>query len=171
MGENLDAKGRHAVRSPMQWTGDANGGFSSIDASDLPTPIVEGRFGPEHVNVENQRRDPDSLLNFMTLLIQRYRECPELGWGRFEVLDQPHRSVLAHRCTWEDATLLALHNLGSEPCTVPLDLGRLEPGDRLADLLRDEITELPESGQIELVLEGFGYRWLRVLHEGDRRLV
>ena len=73
-----------------------NGGFSTAAPSRLPAPVVEGGFGPEHVNVAAQRRDPDSLLSFITLLVRRYRECPELGWGVFAVLDQPHRAGAAH---------------------------------------------------------------------------
>jgi hypothetical protein len=43
--------------------------------------------------------------------VQRYRECPELGWGEFAVLDQPHAQVLAHSVTWDAACLVAIHNL------------------------------------------------------------
>ena len=92
-------------------------------ASKLAAPVVEGGFAPEHVNVADQRHDPDSLLRFMSLLIRRYRDCPELGWGTFSVLEQPHASVLAHRCSLDEASLVALHNLGPEPRTVPLQLG------------------------------------------------
>ena len=126
MGENLAAEGRQAVRTPMQWSADRrNGGFSTAAPSRLPNPVVEGAFGPAHVNVADQRRDPDSLLAFVTLLVQRYRECPELGWGDLELLDQPHASVLAHCCRWDGAALVAVHNLGPESLTVPLRLDGL----------------------------------------------
>jgi glycosidase len=170
MGENLAAEGRHAVRTPMQWTAGRNAGFSDAATSKLPAPLVEGGFAPEHVNVETQRRDPGSLLNFMTLLAQRYRECPELGWGDFEVLDQPHAAVLAHRSTWDDASMVALHNLGAEPQTVPLSLGPCEAGTRLVDLLCDGTLDVDEKGRAEVVLEGFGFRWLRVVEPGGRRI-
>jgi trehalose synthase len=170
MGENLAADGRMAVRTPMQWTAGKNGGFSTARPSRLPGPVVEGGFSPEHVNVEAQRRDPDSLLAFVTLLVQRYRECPELGWGAFEVVDQPHASVLAHRCTWDEATLVALHNLGPEPLTVPIELAGEDEGTVLADLLCDGEAVLDAKGRVEMALEGYGFRWLRVVREGDRRL-
>jgi trehalose synthase len=170
MGENLAADGRMAVRTPMQWTAGKNGGFSTARPLRLPGPVVEGGFSPEHVNVEAQRRDPDSLLAFVTLLVQRYRECPELGWGAFEVVDQPHASVLAHRCTWDEATLVALHNLGPEPLTVPIELAGEDEGTVLADLLCDGEAVLDAKGRVEMALEGYGFRWLRVVREGDRRL-
>ena len=170
MGENLAADGRLAVRTPMQWTAGKNGGFSTARPSRLPGPVVEGGFSPEHVNVEAQRRDPDSLLAFITLLVRRYRECPELGWGDFEVLDQPHPAVLAHRCTWDEASLVALHNLGPEPLTVPVELAGEQDGALLTDLLCDGDTPLDAKGRAELPLEGYGFRWLRLVREGDRRL-
>jgi trehalose synthase len=194
MGENLAADGRMAVRTPMQWTSGTNGGFSSAPRRTLSGPVVEGGFGPEHVNVADQRRDPDSLLAFVQLLVRRYRECPELGWAtRAEILDQPHAAVLAHRCTWQDASMVALHNLGPEAVSVPLRLtdtvrepGEAGPADgtasrasgagddqdvRLVDLLQDGETPVGPDGRVEIELPAYGYRWLRVVRPGARRLL
>jgi trehalose synthase len=170
MGEDLDAEGRNAVRTPMQWTPARNGGFSTADAEHLPGPVVSGGYGPEHVNVQDQRADPDSLLNFMRLLIARYRSCPELGWGSLEVLEQPHASVLAHRCTWEDGSLVAVHNLAEEAVTVPLKLSDVGPGCHLLDLLQNGTTPVPDDGAVEIQLEAYGHRWLRISSPDDRRL-
>ncbi len=170
MGENLAADGRSAVRTPMQWSNDRNGGFSTARPSKLPGPVVEGGFAPEFVNVSDQRHDSDSLMRFFELLIQRRRESPELGWGPFELLDQPHASVLAHSVTWEDARVVALHNLAAEPAVVPLKLTDLDETVRLVDLLCDGTTEVAADGSAEVALEGYGFRWLRVVRPGDRRL-
>jgi trehalose synthase len=171
MGENLDVPGRMSVRTPMQWTADRNGGFSTAASARLPAPVVTGGFGPEYVNVADQRRDDDSLLNFITLLIRRYRECPELGWADFEVLGQPFREVLAHRCTWDDGSLVALHNLSSEPRTVPVALPDLDASCTLVSLLSDDRVTVDDKGAAEVSLEGYGYRWLRIVRPGDRRLI
>jgi hypothetical protein len=120
--------------------------------------------------VQDQRSDPDSLHAFVSLLMRRYRDCPELGWGEFAALEQPHAAVLAHSVTWEDACLVALHNLGSEPLSVPLSLPDAAEGSRLVDLLADGSTDLGRGGTAELHLPAYGYRWLRVLAPGDRRL-
>ena len=170
MGENLAAEGRLAVRTPMQWTSGPNGGFSTADPADLTAPVVEGGFGPEFVNVADQRRDPESLLAFMKLLIRRYRESPELGWGAFEVLEQNCPPVLAHLCRWDDAAMLAVHNLGSEPQQVHLRLPGCDASHQLDDLLGDGTTAVADDGTVDLPLEGYGYRWLRVLGPGSRRL-
>jgi trehalose synthase len=171
MGENLDVPDRMAVRTPMQWSSGTTGGFSSAPAARLCRPLVADGFGPQHVNVADQRRDPESLLAFMTLLIRRYRDSPELGWADFEVLDQPHVSVLAHRCTWDDGSLVAVHNLGSEACEVPLRLEGCDETHRLVDLLREGTTVLDPKGRATLALDGYGYRWLRVVAAESRRLV
>jgi trehalose synthase len=171
MGEDLDAEGRLAVRTPMQWTSERNGGFSDAAPRRLPGPVVSGGFSPEFINVADQRNDPDSLLSFMKLLISRYRESPELGWGTFTVLDQPHASVLAHACVWDDGTMVAVHNLGAEPRTVPLTLEDCDSTHRLVDLLQEGSTPISDKGAVELALDGYGYRWLRVVAEGSRRLV
>jgi hypothetical protein len=133
--------------------------------------VVEGGFGPEFVNVADQRRDPDSLLSFMRLLIRRYRESPELGWGTYEVLGQPHPEVLASLSTWDDGALVALHNLGAEPRTVPLVLAGCDSSHRLEDLLVTQSTTIGDDGAVELALDGYGYRWLRVVARENRRLL
>ena len=163
MGENLDIPGRMSVRTPMQWTDEKNGGFSKARPSRLRRPVVEGRFGPLAVNVAAQRRDPDSLLSWMERLIRRRRETPELGWGTWKVVRTNVPSVLAHRCDWEGRTVVAAHNFGDQPCVVRLQLGDVPEDGKLDDLL-DELGTLHriEDGSLELKLDGYGYRWLRI---------
>jgi glycosidase len=163
MGEDLAEEGRMAVRTPMQWSSGRNGGFSTAAPSRLVSRPTPGGYGPEHVNVADQRRDSDSLWSFMHRLIRAYRSCPELGWGDFEVLEQPHHQVLAHRSSTDDATTLAVHNLGSEPVTV--DLAVADEQADLVDLLGHDDLTSDERGRLQLSLDGYGYRWLRV-HSG-----
>jgi glycosidase len=160
-----------AVRTPMQWTSGRNGGFSDAAPSRLPRPVVEGAFGPEHVNVADQRHDPDSLLTFITLLIRRYRESPELGWSDVRMLEQPLHQVLAHDCVKDDRRLVVVHNLSAEGCSVPLTLRDCSPGTTLVDLLRvGPPMEVSDRGAVEVTLEGYGYRWLRVVGPDSRRM-
>ncbi|MDP3894349.1 alpha-amylase family protein [Nocardioides sp.] len=169
MGENLAAEGRHAVRTPMQWSDGPNGGFSDADPSQLPAPVVEGELGPEHVNVAAQRRDPESLLSWMQLLIRRYRESPELSWGTVEVLDHHTPGVLVHRSEHEGRTIVALHNLTDQEVEVSLSLS--EPaGTRAVDLLVDGPSEVAVDEPTRLGLGPYGCRWLRVVRPGDRHL-
>ena len=107
----------------MQWDDTGNGGFSTAPSSDLVAQPVEGYFGPKNINAAAAKRDPDSLWNFIATLIQRYRECPELGWGRFELIKQPSAQVLLHRCTWDGSVVIVAHNFGAEPASVSCQRG------------------------------------------------
>jgi maltose alpha-D-glucosyltransferase/alpha-amylase len=164
MGENLAAEGRHAVRTPMQWTGGTNGGFSTADADRLPAPMGDDDFGPGAVNVADQIRDPDSLLSWMRVLIQRYRQCPELAWGSWTVLDHDVPAVLAHRADYDGGTIVAAHNLDATPAEVTLHLAGVDSDVRLLDLLTDGTTTVDRDGRVRLELGGYGCRWLRVVH-------
>lgn len=168
MGEDLEADHRMAVRTPMQWTPGHNGGFSPVDPENLTRPLVSGEFGPGNVNVSDARKDPGSLLNFITALTRRYRECIELAWGSFEVLDHPVGQVLVHRCTWEDSAVIAVHNLGPMHATLPLHLQDEEPGIELVDLLGNGTCTLDAEHTVELDLGGYGFRWLRVQRPGGK---
>ncbi len=161
MGENLDIEGRIAVRSPMQWSRDKNGGFSSAAPSRLSRPVTQGPFGPEHVNVADSRQDPDSLLHHIKLLSHRYRACPELGWGAYKVLEQEHDAVLAHRADWAERTTLLLHSFSPDALVVNITLEDGEDGDEFIDLLNGGQCTVGSGGKVAVELEGFGYRWLK----------
>ena len=101
MAENLDIPGRLAVRSPMQWTGGVNGGFSTASKRRLARPLPDGLYGPKRVNAADQRHDHESFWWFMRNLIYTYRQQPEIGWSTVEILKQPNPAVLAHVCREE----------------------------------------------------------------------
>ncbi|MBM6403362.1 alpha-amylase family protein [Phycicoccus sp. CSK15P-2] len=167
MGENLDVPGRLAVRTPMQWTSGEHGGFSTATRRRLVRPVVEGAFGPEQVNVADQRRDPGSLWSFIRTLVRRYRQMPELGWSTVQVLDHDTPAVLAHVAHADGWRMLAVHNLGSRAATVDL---RLEDADGLvlSDVLGDTGEQpVGERGRVSLVLEPYEGRWLRLVEPGQ----
>ncbi|WP_028785472.1 alpha-amylase family protein [Terracoccus sp. 273MFTsu3.1] len=172
MGENLDVPGRLAVRTPMQWTSAPSGGFSTATPRRLTRPMPDGVWGPEHVNVADQRRDPGSLWWFVRSLARRYRQLPESGWATVEVLDHPVASVLAHVSRCEDWAMLAVHNLGEEGVVVPLTVADLPAGARLVDVLggRPDLAATA-SGRLDVDLEPYGYRWLLVVRDGEDPLL
>lgn len=171
MGENLAMEGRTAVRTPMQWTDSVNGGFSTADAADLAGQVVTGDLSPEHVNVVAQRHDPDSLLNWIKLLIQRYRETPELSWGDCTVLEHESPTVLAHRSEYEGGCVITAHNFASDSATVTLAVAGSGVGVQAVDLLQPGTTEVAEDGTVQLELEPHGSRWLRIIRPGDRYIL
>ncbi|MDF5754498.1 alpha-amylase family protein [Spongiactinospora sp. TRM90649] len=169
MGEDLGNEGRLAVRTPMQWTAGPGGGFSQADPERFPARPVPGAYGPEHVNVAAQARDRDSLLSWVRMLAERYRECPEFAWGRYEVLDVGEPGVLAHRCDtgdglgdgMSDGVKVVLHNLTDREVRVELPLADMDEGCELADLLVDGTTRVSADGTASLSLDAYACRWLR----------
>ena len=130
MGENLDVPGRLSVRTPMQWQAGDNAGFSTSGKRSLVRPVTEGAYGPDEVNVAQQRSDPDSLWSFVQRLISRYRQSPEIGWSSVEVLDSGDHRVLAHVCRKDEWSLVALHNFAAEPVEVTVEVPGLTRGHR-----------------------------------------
>jgi trehalose synthase len=162
MAENLAIPGRMSVRSPMQWSGDEpNGGFSAADPSALRRPVVDDpQCGPQAVNAADQARDPDSLLNWMERVIRARRDCPEIGWGAWKVLEAGHPALLAIRYDWEGRTLIALHNLAGERAAGEIDAEGLDARSLRELLGRGDHRPRP-GGRLEVTLPRYGYRWLR----------
>ncbi len=172
MGDDLSLEGRMAVRTPMQWSSDDNAGFSTAARGDLIRPVVTGgRFGYENVNVADQRRDPESLLNWMERALRVRKQCPELGWGRWEVLDTSAPSVLAHRCDWLDGSVIAVHNFSGDPVKVRLDLGAGHGLEGLADLFGDADYDRLDRHDPTFEIPAYGYRWVRAHRSRSHSLI
>jgi maltose alpha-D-glucosyltransferase/alpha-amylase len=167
MGEDLNLPERNAVRTPMQWSAEANGGFSEAPHYKLiRSALKDGEYGYERVNVTAQSRDPSSLLNRLRHIISARRAAPEFGWGEFSLVSADNRHVMAHRCDWQDNSVLALHNLSDEQCEVAIELEGDAPKE-LTDVLSDgEYSALAPAAR-RVPLQAYGYRWLRLA--GTRR--
>lgn len=165
MGDDLSLEGRSAVRTPMQWSDEANGGFSSAPTEQLPRPLVtQGSYAYECVNVRDQARDPHSLMNWMRHMLRIRRGCPEIGWGDWSVVRTDDPCVFAHLVSWQDGVVLAVHNLDAKPRTVSLDLGAYSGRD-LVDLLEGRRTLTVDSQRVDVELPRHGYRWFRIGEE------
>jgi glycosidase len=163
MAENLAIEGRYSVRAPMQWSDEPQAGFTT--AAEACRPLLEeGRFGFGERNVMRQRRDPESLLNWMERLIRRRRECPELGWGEWTQLDAGDPALFAQRSDWDGSTIVAVHSFAGRNSSARLVLG--EQGT-LVDLFQHEDHEL-DAGQAAIDLPPYGARWFRVRRPGQR---
>src|ERR1700727_1926606 len=114
MGDNLALPERNCARTPMQWSTEPQAGLTKRDHPALPV-ISDGPYGFQHVNVADQRRDPNSLLNWMERIIRMRKEIPEIGWGDFRVIATRDPAVLAIRYDWRNNSVLFVHNLGEMP--------------------------------------------------------
>lgn len=160
MGDNLELDERAAVRTPMQWADEPNGGFSTAEETVSPV-IVEGVWSCRHINVAAQRRDPDSFLSWTARMIRLRKECPEIGWGDWSILDAGSSSVLVMCYRWRGNAVLVMHNFGESPHEAVLRLHD-DDADRLSDLLRDEELKVDDDGAIRVPLDALDYRWFRV---------
>ncbi|WP_019181305.1 alpha-amylase family protein [Microbacterium yannicii] len=170
MGENAEVPGRQAVRTPMQWSKDKNGGFSDAAASRLPLPQPTDGYAPQHINVADQIEDRGSLLHFFRDLISRYRISPELGWGEFEVIPQSVPAVLVHSLRADVGRMVAVHNFADVPAMIRFAVEDEPDGASLVDLLAADRIPLDEKGEVEFEIPPYGFRWLRVARPGDGRV-
>jgi maltose alpha-D-glucosyltransferase / alpha-amylase len=162
MGDDLHLPERNCARTPMQWSTEPNAGFTKHDKPAAPI-ISKGPYGFAHVNVAAQRRDPNSLLNWMERIIRMRKEVPEIGWGDFSFVATGTPQVLAMRYDWRNNSVLCVHNLSSEPREVRLGPGADdEENCALVNLLSDDHSRPDQGGTHHVLLEPYGYRWYRV---------
>ncbi len=162
MGDNIYLGDRNGVRTPMQWSGDRNGGFSRADAAQLYSPVIaDSVYGYPAINVEAQQRDPSSLLNWMKRLIRLRKRYPVFGRGQITFLHPENTKVLAYLRHDGDSIILCINNLSRfvQPCQ--LDLSTLN-GSTPVELFGE--TRFPPIGELPyfLTLGPHGFYWFRL---------
>jgi maltose alpha-D-glucosyltransferase/alpha-amylase len=126
MGDNVYLGDRNSVRTPMQWNGGWNAGFSTADPERLWLPLVSNPvYGYQAVNVEAQQRNPSSLLNWMRRLIQVRRSTRVFGRGDITFLKPDNHRVLAYVRSLGRERVLCVANLASTAQAAELDLAPL----------------------------------------------
>ncbi|PPK84394.1 maltose alpha-D-glucosyltransferase/alpha-amylase [Neolewinella xylanilytica] len=162
MGDDLSLKEREAVRTPMQWSDEQNGGFSSAEAKDLVHPVInQGPYDYEMLNVERQLRERDSLLNWTKRMVRLRKECPEIGYGEWEILDTDGPTVLTMVYRYRSTLLLTVHNFGASPVVINLD-GFDDLPTPLVDLIEPLEINPKEKGGYEVRIGSYGFRWFRL---------
>jgi maltose alpha-D-glucosyltransferase/alpha-amylase len=152
MGDNIWLEDRNGVRTPMQWNASANGGFSDASGELMYSPTIDDAvFGYEQVNVESQKDDPDSLLNFIRSTIQARKRLPLLASGTLEWLDDLPKHILGFERVDGGMRMMALHNLSAAEVTIPLPRGRL-----FTDAFTGDGAPIAQ----EVTLPPYGFRWL-----------
>jgi len=165
MGDNVYLGDRDGVRTPMQWTGDRNGGFSRADFAQLYLPpLMDPVFGFQAVNVEAQLRSPTSLLRWLQRFVALRKQHPVFGLGSYAALETSNPRVFAHVREHEQDLVLCVHNLARSAQAVELDLSRYE-GRTPVEMTGG--TPFPRIGTLPYLLT-FGPRgffWFRLLEE------
>jgi maltose alpha-D-glucosyltransferase / alpha-amylase len=172
MGDNIWLGDRDGVRTPMQWTPDRNGGFSSSDPQRLYLPpVMDPIYGYQSLNVEAQQRHPQSLLHWTRRMIEIRKQHPVFGLGAYDELNSSNPSVLAFVREYDatsssqehEATdrVLCVNNLSRFPQPVELDLRRfigVTPVECMGGVTFPPIGELPYL----LTLPGHGFYWFQL---------
>ncbi len=167
MGDNIYLGDRDGVRTPMQWSPDRNGGFSGADFAQLfLPPSMDPVYGFQPVNVEAERRDAASFLNWLRRMLHVRRQHPLFGLGGFEVLDVSTPSVFAYLRTppadHENANpVLCVNNFSSAAQPAELFLSRLAgrvPVELLGRVAFPPIGELPYF----VTLPPYEYLWFEL---------
>ncbi len=123
MGDNYYLKDRDGVRTPMQWNGDRNAGFSRANPQKLYLPvIIDPEYHFESVNVENQQRNLSSLLWWTKRVIAMRKRFKAFSRGDIKFLAPANAKVLAFTRTYEDETVLVVVNLSRFSQAAELDL-------------------------------------------------
>jgi maltose alpha-D-glucosyltransferase/alpha-amylase len=162
MGDNIYLGDRNGVRTPMQWTGDRNGGFSRADPARLyAPPIMDPVYGFQAINVEAQEHAPFSLLNWMKRMIGLRKQFKVFGRGSIEFLPGHNRKVFAYVRRYQDETVLCVANLSRTVQPAELDLSRFK-GMTPVEMLG--LTEFPRIGELPyfLTLGGYTCYWFRI---------
>jgi maltose alpha-D-glucosyltransferase/alpha-amylase len=169
MGDNVFLGDRDGVRTPMQWTGDRNGGFSRADFAQLyAPPLMDPVYGFQAVNIEAQLRTPTSMLRWLHRFIALRKEHPVFGFGTYEPIEPSNPRIFAHLRRFEDDLVLCVHSLARSAQAVELDLseylGRY-PVELFGRSRFPRIGELPYL----LTLPSRGFYWFELVEEGEVR--
>ncbi len=162
MGDNIWLPDRNGVRTPMQWTDGPNAGFSTAKPGALYAPVIDdAAYGFHRVNVEAQRADPDSLLNWVRAALRIRRQHPAFGRGDLRLLAPDNPAILAYLRAHSTETLLIVNNLSSEPQALSLALSGYQ-GRQLVDLFGGENLAVPSSDALHLHVAGCGFHWFKL---------
>jgi maltose alpha-D-glucosyltransferase/alpha-amylase len=167
MGDNVYLGDRNGVRTPMQWSADRNGGFSSANPHRLYLPLItEQGFHYESVNVETQTSNPSSLLNWMRQLISLRKRHPVLGRGNIEFFEPDNHHVLAFVRQLEgEQPMLCVANLSRLAQQVDLDLRRFSGATPVEVFGYNRFGVVGER-PYPLTLAPYGFFWF-ALDAGD----
>jgi maltose alpha-D-glucosyltransferase/alpha-amylase len=167
MGDNPFLGDRDGVRTPMQWSGDRNAGFSRAERVALYLPPIEDPlFGYEGVNVELQRSMRASLLNWMRWMIRARRAHPAFGSGDITFLRPANARMLAYLRHDDAEVILCVVNLCETAQATQLDLsewGGRVPVEMFGGCRFPDVGAEPYT----VTLPGHGFLWLNLLPEDE----
>ena len=167
MGDNFFLGDRNGVRTPMQWSPDRNAGFSRADPQQLfLPPIMDPIYGYESVNVEAQKRDRSSLLNWMKRMLEVRKSSQAFGRGKLRFIRPGNRKVLVYVREYGDDVVLCVVNLARSAQPVEVNLAEFKGFVPIELLGR---TNFPPIGELPylLTLHGYGFYWFKLSRDAS----
>ena len=162
MGDNIYLGDRHGVRTPMQWTGDRNAGFSRSDPSQLyQAVILDPVYHYQAINVEAQLRSPTSLLWWLRRLIRVRKKLPVFGRGSLRFVPCENRRVVAYIREYQDQIVLIVNNLSAHAQAAELDLRDFR-GMVPVELIGNHAFPRIEDRSYVLTLSPHSFFWFRL---------
>jgi maltose alpha-D-glucosyltransferase/alpha-amylase len=167
MGDNIYLGDRAGCRTPMQWTGDRNAGFSTADPSKLFLPVItDPGQSFQGLNVEAMERSSSSFLNWIKDVLAVRKLQPVFGRGEIEFLRPDNAKVIAYLRMGDGLqTVLVVNNLSRHSQYVELDLRRYDgwtPVDMFGEIIFPSIGELSYL----VTLGPYGFYWFRLVPPG-----
>ena len=167
MGDNYFLGDRDGVRTPMQWSGDRNGGFSRVEPQRLYLPpIMDPIYGFPSVNVEAQEGESSSLLNWTRRMVAVRSQSKAFGRGEIRFLYPRNRKVLAYVREYDEERILCVANLSRSAEAVELDLSDfigVVPVELIGRTAFPPVGALPYL----LTLPGYGFYWFVLEEEAE----
>ncbi len=162
MGDNINLGDRNGVRTPMQWNGETNAGFSTAPSERLYAPLIQDPvYGFPAVNVLRQKTAEHSLFNWMQRIIAVRKSSAIFGRGSIEFLYPANHRILAYVRKLGNDAILIVNNLSSTAQAVELDLKRYK-GNILIEMFGKNM--FPRVGDLPYLLTMGPYQffWFRL---------
>ena len=140
--KSIYAKSRDNARTPMQWSGEENAGFTT------GKPWIRVNPNYTDINAESEKKDPDSVYHFYRKLIRMRKEYPVFVDGKFELLLPEDEQVFAYLRTDSDTQMLVCANFTGEPAECQIS-GEWKEAQILLHNYADDVPECGESLQLK----------------------
>jgi alpha-glucosidase len=144
-------KGRDGERTPMQWNDEPNAGFTT----GIPWNAIPVTY--KTYNVEDEAKDPNSILNWYKALLALRHTDPALLDGAYIPLNESDAEVLSYLRKASGYAVLVAINMSAVPRAVHFDLARQGIAATSAKTLLTTQSSLKEKASIaQISLEPYG---------------
>ena len=171
MGDNYYLGDRDGVRTPMQWSADRNAGFSTAEPQQMFLPVIFNHdYHYESINVENQEKNPTSLLWWMRRVISKRKQFKAFSRGDIKFIDSNNSKILAFTREYEDEKLLVIINLSRYSQQAELDLSEYEGYIPTEVFSRNQFTKIGKDNY-RFPLQFKNYFWFELRKEEAEKAI